>query len=941
MPRRRRRTEFVSELKGKPGRTFERTINRTRRRMNNYSRERNKNKRKKNKSSKRKTPMERRHEDIKYLGKLTDTERTSEKLDFEKTQMDIDSKIREKEKKLKALEENVDGNAGDIAESKLELSEIRNTIRELLDKQENISQMRKSDKLKVKQEQKRSSLKFDELMASAIQQLKDRDHGTQKKITEFLAKIQSIMDQVTRLEKRDRDEEAEANRLKIERQEEERRIVLEQEQRDIAKRLEEERLEEERLAAEAERLKAEAEAENARKLEEERKRQILEAEENERKKLEEAEVARAAAEAKAGREKHEAEMAEKALIEAREREKERLDAEEQIQIAKEKAERERQEAEAAEAVRVAAREEADAVRMEAEARERERQEAEERVAAEKRKKQRLAAEERERIEAEQAEAAREAREAATRAEEAEAERERQEARERERQRLEAERQARQAEEERLAAEEEVYQVASPTLYIQEESLMGRHDLETAVAKIKKETSEFLNKNYHTARLEKWVQGYMFAFENMNGTKLAYQRSPGSTRPFFISKGEFDEFESGYDFLQYIRRLARYEGEEESLMGEERRCVVVDGERRSGDYSYCPLNPVVRPSSKKIDHNADFKPGHGVVIPSESSQETLIDNGIFDEYEGNNLDYIESIESYYDGSSSMSIDKFFYKKVNRETESRHDQQDNDRYWNGFKDYVEGKGTVSFLEFLETFYCSGIYGQQIFEIYKNDSKRKYRGHRKIALDVLKNIMENRVSDDPKKGSLAFDRGQLLRPYGIIEEKDILLKLRSNECWFEQAENCGELRNKPEPGNHPQKFPLFDFNVNIIRPNRRRKMDGSMLRDARHSLLMQQKEDEGRRDQGGPHPSHRRVSAKRETIRQRARREKGIGLPSENEDDRRGSRKSRRNRRGGGKKNKLTKRKSKIVNTRNKKRKKNKRQKTKKQKSLRKSSKKKKNK
>ena len=175
MPRRRRTgTGFV-------GRTFERTINRTRRRMNNYSRGRIENKRKKNKSSKRKTSMKKKHKDIKYLGKLTDTERTAEKLDFEKTQMDIDSKIREKEKKLKALEENVDGNAGDIAESKLELSEIRDTIRELLDKQENISQMRKSDKLKVEQEQKRSSLKFDELMASAIQQLKDRDHGTQKK----------------------------------------------------------------------------------------------------------------------------------------------------------------------------------------------------------------------------------------------------------------------------------------------------------------------------------------------------------------------------------------------------------------------------------------------------------------------------------------------------------------------------------------------------------------------------------------------------------------------------------------------------------------------------------------------------------------------------------------------------------------------------------------
>ena len=134
---------FVSKFKRNAGRT----INKTRRKWNDDSKKRITKKQKKNRSSKRKTTTKK-GKDIKYLEKLKDMELISEKLDLEKTQMDIDSKERERAKKLEELEEVVNGNADDIAKSELELLEIDNAIRELQDEKKNISQMRKSDKLK-------------------------------------------------------------------------------------------------------------------------------------------------------------------------------------------------------------------------------------------------------------------------------------------------------------------------------------------------------------------------------------------------------------------------------------------------------------------------------------------------------------------------------------------------------------------------------------------------------------------------------------------------------------------------------------------------------------------------------------------------------------------------------------------------------------------------
>ena len=249
MPRRRGRG-FVSKFKRNAGEK----INRTRKRVNNHSKRRIENKRDKNRSSNRKTTMKK-GKDIKYLEQLKDMELISEKLDLEKTQMDIDSKERERTKKLEEL---VNGNADDIAKSELELLEIKNAIRELQDEQKNISQMRKSDELKIEQEQQKSSLKFDELMESTRKQLKDRDDETQEKITGFLEKIQSIMDQVERIEKTDEKEEEAANILVKQKQEEERTMLVEQEkeriQKEEAARLEAARVVEEQAAAEKARL---------------------------------------------------------------------------------------------------------------------------------------------------------------------------------------------------------------------------------------------------------------------------------------------------------------------------------------------------------------------------------------------------------------------------------------------------------------------------------------------------------------------------------------------------------------------------------------------------------------------------------------------------------------------------------------------------------------
>ena len=250
-------------------------------------------------------------------------------------------------------------------------------------------------------------------------------------------------------------EQAEAERFAAEKAEAERVAAAEAE----AERLAAEKAEAERVAAEeAERLAAEeAEAERIAAAEAEAERVAAEKAEAERIAAAEAEAERVAAEEaeRLAAEKAEAERVAAEQAEA-EREAERVAAEEAERLAAEKAEAERVAAEQAEAERVAAEEaerlaaeEAEAERIAAAEAEAERVAADERVAAEE--AERLAAEkaEAERVAAEQAEAERVAAEEAERLAAEEAEAERIAAAEAEAERVAAEK----AEAERIAAEE--------------------------------------------------------------------------------------------------------------------------------------------------------------------------------------------------------------------------------------------------------------------------------------------------------------------------------------------------------------------------------------------------------------------------------------------------------------------------------------------------------